>query len=1248
MPDRPAAPPVARQTASPSGNPTAGPAAGTAARRGWPRPLRVAAWAAGLVALGAAALQAFASFAVDPLLRWAAPRWVAEHTGHRLSIGQARLQPWRLAIELDDLALQTPDGAPLAALGRLALDVDGASLWRRALLIERLAVVQPSATLERRADGRTNWDAFLLALAGPAPAPPKPADDRPFPLRLGELALTEGSLRVQDRAAGTGGFAATLSGLTAQVSGLSSLDDQAAPFSVALGSDLGAALQARGQWSLKAQRGQGELSFTGVALPKLWPYLQAWLATAPVQGQLSGSTGWRAALGGPAPDLALDRLSLTLQDLAVAAPQAATPGLALGRVSLTGGQLDLAARRLGAERLAVAGGRLALVRGAQGDIDWQAWFKAPAAGPAAAAPAGAPPPAARPWQLQLGALAVDDVALQWRDQALAAPLQATVGRLALGLGLAGEVGDGPPALRAEGLSLALDDLRLASAGGPAWLTLAQARLAEGQVDTATRRLQIGPVTLQGGRLQAERAADGRLSPLAGLQPVAAGRPAPRGGRSTAAPPTARTAPSPTTASAVSSPAAASPEARPAPAAAADAPWRLAVGPVALSGFALQWLDRGQSPPLQLGLKDLRAELTGLTEDLAQPLRLTLAVVAVSGGRATVQGRLVPARPAADLRLRVEGLALQPAAPYVARATAMALRDGQVGTEGRLQLDGPRWRYEGRAAVERLRLDERASGEPLLAWQSLSTPQLAVLPEGLTVGELTLDGLVGKLTVFKDRSVNLVKALQPPPADGEVPPAPGAPTATSGAGAASAPSAASGAPAPVPAPAASAAAPAFAVAVERLRLRRAEVDFADLSLALPFAARVHDLNGDVVGLANRPDAVARLELEGRVDEFGLARASGQLRPMDATGFMDVAVQFRNVEMTSLTPYSATFAGRRIDSGKLSLDLQYKITDRQLLGENQILMDKLVLGARVEAPGALDLPLDLAIALLQDSDGRIDLGLPVSGSLDDPQFGYGQIVWKAIRTVLTKLVTAPFRALASLLGGGDDQVLDRIDFDPGRADLLPPEREKLKRLAEGLAKRPALALTVPAPFDPQADAAALRVQAVRLALAQAAGRSLAEGEAPGPVATTDPATQRLLEAAFTQRFGAPALAELRRTMPKPVPVSISAPAAAPVLAPVPPGSAPAPGATAAPADGLHDQLLARLEAAQPLPPEALTGLGGQRAAAVVAELARLGVAAGRVQADAPAERPAERVADGPGAPPVSAVLAVRVGARPAPGS
>jgi hypothetical protein len=308
-----------------------------------------------------------------------------------------------------------------------------------------------------------------------------------------------------------------------------------------------------------------------------------------------------------------------------------------------------------------------------------------------------------------------------------------------------------------------------------------------------------------------------------------------------------------------------------------------------------------------------------------------------------------------------------------------------------------------------------------------------------------------------------------------------------------------------------------VVVERLRLDQASADFADLSLVLPFATRVHSLSGVVVGLGSDVESRASVKLDGRVDEFGLVKVDGSLSPFHPKVFTDLSVIFRNVPLSPLTPYSATFVGRRIAGGTLNLDLQYKIDQSALLGENRVVLQRLKLGERVESPGAMSLPLDLAIAILSDSQGRIDIALPVRGNVDHPEFAYGQLVWQALVTVIKKIVTAPFRALAGLFGGGEEN-LEAIAFEPGSDTVLPPEREKLKRVAEVLGKRPQLKLTVHGGWEAKADGEALRSLRVRRDLAQRLGVKVAPGEDPGPVAFDSAKVQRALERLYTDGGGA----------------------------------------------------------------------------------------------------------------------------------
>jgi hypothetical protein len=209
--------------------------------------------------------------------------------------------------------------------------------------------------------------------------------------------------------------------------------------------------------------------------------------------------------------------------------------------------------------------------------------------------------------------------------------------------------------------------------------------------------------------------------------------------------------------------------------------------------------------------------------------------------------------------------------------------------------------------------------------------------------------------------------------------------------------------------------------------------------------------------------------------------------------------------------------------MNLDLEYKLDRSELQGENKVVLERLKLGERVESPGATTLPLDLAIAILTDADGRINIAVPVRGNVDHPEFSYRHVIWEAIVTVVTKVATAPFRALGALFGRGGEKV-EAVAFEPGRDVVQPPERDKLKRVAEVLGKRPKLKLTVHGGYDAKLDGEALRALHVREALAQRLEVKVKPGEDPGPVAFDDPKTQRALEALLTERGGGKAVEEI----------------------------------------------------------------------------------------------------------------------------
>ncbi len=518
--------------------------------------------------------------------------------------------------------------------------------------------------------------------------------------------------------------------------------------------------------------------------------------------------------------------------------------------------------------------------------------------------------------------------------------------------------------------------------------------------------------------------------------------------------------------------------------ASSRPWHYRADKLELSGFSAHLLDQSVSPAASLNLKEISLNVEKISDNLSIPLSVRASLKSQEGGSLEAEGHVVPAGKSANLNLKIENLALKPAQPYLASFAKLAIASGKLDASGHAFYDRKGAGYRGKFALKDLRLLEKGTNHVFLAWKSLASRDLEATGSKLDIGTVDIDRPYAKLIISRNKSVNITRIIlkkRSPPAEKSLP---------------------------------------FKVNIDRIRISQGKMDYADYSLALPFGTRIHKLHGFVNGISSNPGALGQIQLTGQVDNYGSVRASGQIDLFDPKNLTDIKVGFRNIEMTRLTPYSATFAGRKIDSGKLTLNLDYKIKNHQLTGDNQIIMDNLRLGGRVESPEAKDLPLDLAIAILEDSEGRIDLGLPVSGNLDDPKFSYGGIIWKAISSIFEKIITAPFRALGALFGGGEK--FENMAFDAGKAKLSPPELEKLSRLADAMNKRPRLFLTVHGVYS-EADRAALQDLKARRAVALASGQHVGIHEDPGPLATNSPRIQSAIEKLFSGRFGKEALSK-----------------------------------------------------------------------------------------------------------------------------
>ena len=506
---------------------------------------------------------------------------------------------------------------------------------------------------------------------------------------------------------------------------------------------------------------------------------------------------------------------------------------------------------------------------------------------------------------------------------------------------------------------------------------------------------------------------------------------------------------------------------------------------------------------------------GIKLPAANPLAVAATLESSAGGRLVARGSVALEPLAAEIDVDLSELSILPIQPYVAAQTDLLIDAGTLSTRGRLQYREdaqPRVQWAGDVSVANLKTRDRPLREDFINWRLLELRDIEYqdAPAVLDIREVVATGAYLRLVLAADGSSNIESVLRIDPE--------AQPTA-----------AAMPAPAAVPA-AAPAPAPALRSSIGTVRIVDSSTNFADYAVQPNFAIAIQQLGGAITGLSSDPAARARVDLEGRVDRYAPVTVTGEVNYLSAESYTDLTAKFSNIELTTFNPYSGKFAGYSIDKGKLSIEASYRIENRQLEAGHHVVLNQLELGDKVDSPDAMSLPLKLAIALLKDRNGVIDLDLPVSGSLDDPEFRVGPIVWKMVVNLLTKIVTAPFALLGSLFGGGEELAL--LDFAPGSAALDEAASGKLETLRKGLVERPGLNLDIPAIADPSLDRAALEEQRWTAALEAA-------GSEPGERWRTDrnDYLQRLV-ALHRERLGS------KPDLPKPPKPAAGEPAVDPV--------------------------------------------------------------------------------------------------------
>jgi outer membrane protein OmpA-like peptidoglycan-associated protein len=261
-----------------------------------------------------------------------------------------------------------------------------------------------------------------------------------------------------------------------------------------------------------------------------------------------------------------------------------------------------------------------------------------------------------------------------------------------------------------------------------------------------------------------------------------------------------------------------------------------------------------------------------------------------------------------------------------------------------------------------------------------------------------------------------------------------------------------------------------ISIDKITLQGGTIDFTDHSVKPSFNADLLEIGGHITGLSSEENNFGEIDLRGMYDRYAPLEITGKVNPLRDDLYVQLKADFKDMDLTPASPYSGRYAGYTIQKGKLSFQLDYFIEKNKLNAKNTIFLDQFTFGDPVESPEATKLPVKLAVALLKDREGKIELDIPVSGDLKDPKFSVGGIILKVIVNLLVKAATSPFALLSAVFGSGEE--LGYADFDYGSAALTDETKKKLDIIGKALNDRPALKMDIVGHADPEKDREGLK--------------------------------------------------------------------------------------------------------------------------------------------------------------------------------
>ena len=1002
-------------------------------------------------------------------------------------------------IALKKLALQDMKKTPLFSLPLLEIGIAPTEPLKKIIHLSKVSIQSPEMRVERDAKGQVNLLSLIppaeKGVPAPAPAPEKKKDAVPLSIEVDEVRLTGGKVGFRDLSRKTL-FRTVLYPIDLSVDHFSNGKDRKTAYTLSLATESKESIRVEGELTLDPPGSEGGFEIKSVPLKKYSPYYQDRILFGIEDGRMDLSTKFRYAAGSKDPEMILSALSIILNSVRLKRQNEQEDFLKIPILSLGNTHVDFKQKKVTVGNFFTEKGIFSLNRLQKGELDLMNIL--PAAPPAPETPdRGKKQIAEKNWTMALRRLTIDQYAVKMGDHTLTKP-QTLLGEkisvrgedLSTQKNVSGKLSlsfvlDKTTSISVKN-SVVIDPLKVEGAAEVKHLVFSRYApyyqdrvlfdIEEGDLDLSTnyqyrkteketvtrltdlaasvrdlsmrkrdenqpflsipllsikktaldlnhQTLTVGEVSSRKGTLLLTRGKDGKLN-IQNLFPAA------------------------------------SPPASP-PEKVAAKPWLLKMGKLALGEYKVGVTDFSNEEPANLEASSIQLSAENLSTAKDSKGNASLSFVLNRKGSVSVSGPVGIEPLFADLKVNLKEIELLPYQPYFADRVNIVFAGGHLSTAGSLQLrdeegKGLRVLYKGESALNDLATVDKVNSEDLLKWKSLalSNMEIGINPLLVSIEGVALTDFYARVIIHPNGTVNLQQIMVDQKED-----------------AAKSPPRETESKQEEKKPAASETSSPRNIKIDRVTFQGGNINYSDHFIKPNVTANIFEMGGKVSGLSSQEDTAADVELRGKFgQQSSPVEIVGKVNPLKKDLFLDMNVSFKDIELSLMSAYAGRYAGYGIEKGKLFLDLKYLIKNRKLEAQNRIFLDQFTFGEKVDSPEATKLPVKLAVALLKNRRGEIDLNIPVSGSLDDPKFSIFSIVVKIIVNLLSKAATSPFSLIAAAFGGGEQ--LDFVEFDYGRSEIRSEGLNKLNTLIKALHDRTSIRLDIGGYVDPEKDREALK--------------------------------------------------------------------------------------------------------------------------------------------------------------------------------